>query len=176
MRAFLRKWMRPGEYERGYMPAADGFRVLCVLLVAWFHIWQQSWLTPAAQIGPIHINLLPLVRTGYLMVDMMLLLSGFLLFLPYARTRVNGETLPDIETFYKKRAVRIIPAYYLCLFIILFTQALPNHAYVSWRHFVLDLLGHLTFTHNLTYEGYIGTNLNGVLWTMAVDNAPVNKL
>ena len=169
MRAFVRKWLLPGQYERGYIPVADGFRVLCVLIVAWFHIWQQSWLTPELTLGPIHIDLLPLVRTGYLMVDMMLLLSGFLLFLPYARARVDGGPLPDVATFYKKRVVRIVPAYYFCVFVILFAQALPTHAYGNWRHFVLDLLGHLTFTHNLTYEGYIGSHLNGVLWTMAVE-------
>ena len=111
MRAFVRKWFLPGQYERGYMPVADGFRVLCVLIVAWFHIWQQSWLTPELTIGPVHIDLLPLVRTGYLMVDMMLLLSGFLLFLPYARARVDGGPLPDVATFYKKRVVRIVPAF-----------------------------------------------------------------
>ena len=165
----LRRWLIPGKYKNGYMPVADLFRVLCVLLVGWFHIWQQSWLPPTWKYGPVEIDLLPLVRTGYLMVDMMLLLSGFLLFIPYARAREKGTQLPDVPLFFKKRAARIIPSYYFCVFLMLFVSALPQRMYDSWRYMALDLIGHLTFTHNLTYEGYIGTRLNGVLWTLAVE-------
>ena len=165
----LRSAWRARRGEGGYIPAADGFRVLCVLLVGWFHIWQQSWLTPEVTLGRLNINLLPLVRTGYLMVDMMLLLSGFLLFIPYAKSRVDGQAMPDIKTFYRKRAARIVPSYYLCLAIMLLFHVIPEGGYPSFRHAVLDILSHLTFTHTLCYEGYIGTKLNGVLWTLAVE-------
>ena len=40
------------EQERaGRLPALDGARALFVLVVASFHIWQQSWLTPYLTIG-----------------------------------------------------------------------------------------------------------------------------
>ncbi|MBR0464881.1 MAG: acyltransferase [Clostridia bacterium] len=155
--------------SNGYIPVADGFRVLCVLLVGWFHIWQQSWLTPEITLWKLHINLLPLVRTGYLMVDMMLLLSGFLLFIPYAKCLVEGAPMPDVTTFYKKRAARIVPSYYLCLVIMLIFHVIPAGGYPSFRYAFLDIASHLTFTHTLLYEGYIGTKLNGVLWTLAVE-------
>ena len=32
-----------------------------------------------------------------------------------------------------------------------------------------DILGHFTFTHNLTAEAYIGTKFPAVLWTLAVE-------
>ena len=32
--------------EDGRIPELDGFRVLMVFLVSWYHFWQQSWLTP----------------------------------------------------------------------------------------------------------------------------------
>ena len=100
--------------------------MLCALFVGWFHIWQQSWLTPELTLGRIHINLLPFVRTGYQMVDLMLLLSGFLLFLPYARSRVRGSSMPDLFTFYTRRALRILPCYYLSVLVILCFQTLPE--------------------------------------------------
>ena len=169
MRERLYKLVMPGRYDRGYVPVADGLRVISTLLVAWFHIWQQSWLNPVLKVGSVSLNFNAPVRTGYMMVDIMLLLSGFLLFLPYARARVDGAPLPDLRAYYIKRALRILPSYWLCVFVMLFAYALPTHQYGSARHFLLDLLGHLTFTHNLTYEGYIGTHLNGVLWTLAVE-------
>lgn len=55
---------------------ADAARVLAVGIVGWYHIWQQSWVSP----GPLE----PLVRGGYVWVDMMILLSAFCLTLPYA--------------------------------------------------------------------------------------------
>ncbi len=163
----LRKWLRPGQYDSHYAPVADGFRALCVLLIAWFHIWQQSWLQPVLKIGPVTLDLTAPVRTGYLAVDLMLLLSSFLLFLPYARTRILGHSLPNTALYYKKRALRIIPSYYLCVLITFFVYALPQ--YGTSRALLLDLFGHLTFTHNLFYESYIGTRLPGVLWTLAVE-------
>ena len=169
MRERLTKWMEPGRHEAGYVPVADGLRVLSVFFVAWFHIWQQSWLNPVLALGPVRLDFNAPVRTGYMMVDMMLLLSGFLLFLPSARARVNGAPLPDTRTYFIKRALRILPSYWLCLAVMLFVFDLPNHEYGSLRHFLLDFFGHLTFTHNLTAEGYIGTRLNGVLWTLAVE-------
>ena len=169
MREKLAAWMRPGRYDARYVPVADGLRALSVFIVAWFHIWQQSWLNPALTVGPVRLDFNAPVRTGYVMVDMMLLLSGFLLFLPYARARVEGAPLPDTRVYFIKRGLRILPSYWLCLLVMLFVFDLPGHEYGSWRHFLLDFFGHLTFTHNLTYEGYIGTRLNGVLWTLAVE-------
>ena len=29
-----------------YADAADFLRALCIFFIAWFHIWQQSWLNP----------------------------------------------------------------------------------------------------------------------------------
>jgi len=169
MREKLVRLFLPGQTGTRYVPVADGLRALSVLIVAWFHIWQQSWLSPVLEAGPVRLDFTAPVRTGYMMVDMMLLLSGFLLFLPYARARVEGAPLPALRAYFIKRALRILPSYWLCLFVTLFVYALPGRQYGSFRHFFLDLAGHLTFTHNLTYEGYVGTRLNGVLWTLAVE-------
>ena len=81
--------VRRGRGER--IPELDGFRVLMVGIVAWFHFWQQSWLTP--YIGSYSLDYL--VRAGYMGVDGTILLSAFLLFLPYAKSSVEGAPLPS---------------------------------------------------------------------------------
>ena len=103
------------------IPELDGFRVLMVGIVAWFHFWQQSWLTP--HIGTYSLDYL--VRAGYMCVDGTILLSAFLLFLPYARSSVEGRPLPSVRNFYRRRVMRIVPSYLFVTFLMLFAVVLP---------------------------------------------------
>lgn len=158
----------------GRLPALDGARALFVLFVAAFHIWQQSWLTPAFAVGGRYITLDPLLRSGYMWVDAMLMLSGFLLYLPYAASAEDGKPAPRILPFYKKRVLRIVPSYYLCVLIMLVFVALPQKSYdvngaLSWWRMGRDLLAHGTFTHTLFQFSYTGSPLNGSLWTLGVE-------
>ena len=159
----------------GRLPALDGARALFVLVVASFHIWQQSWLTPYLTVGNWSLSLDPLLRSGYMWVDAMLLLSGFLLYWPYAEASENGKPLPSIGRFYLRRVLRIVPSYYLCVLIMLVFVALPKGSYSNpdgslnaWR-MGRDLLAHATFTHTLFSFSYTGSPLNGSLWTLGVE-------
>ena len=143
--------------------AGDLLRVVCVGMIAWYHIWQQSWLSPTLQIGAWKLSLMPTVRAGYMYVDLLLMLSGFLLYLPYA----NGKARPAGQ-FYVRRALRILPSYWLCLAVMLLF-ALPEVDFNDVPVLLKDLGAHLTFTHNLFYDTYVMTRLNVVLWTLAVE-------
>lgn len=147
-----------------YVAAADGLRALSILIIGWYHIWQQSWLAPYIRLGSFSFSLDPLLRAGYLFVDIMLLLSGFLLYLPIAR----GKSF-DTERFFVRRALRILPSYYLSIALVLFLDALPNGLYWNAGAMWQDLLSHLTFTHVFFSASYVGTHLNVVLWTLAVE-------
>ena len=142
----------------------DGLRVIAIGMVGWFHIWQQSWLMPVKQIGNYTLDLTSVVRTGYIMVDIMLLLSGYLLFIPIAR----GGRL-DVIPFYKKRLARIVPSYLLSVLVMLFAFALPAADWQMTPALWKDLLTPLTFTHTFFYETYVATALNVVLWTLAIE-------
>lgn len=152
-------------YETRHIGALDGIRALAVIIVVWFHFWQQSWLIPT--VGNVSFDWIP--RTGYLFVDCMILLSGFCLFLPYARGMVYGEKVVPASTFYMKRVARIMPSYYVAVLIVLFCFAIPMGEYASTIDIWKDLVPHLTFTHNLFQMPATATHLNGVLWTVAVE-------
>lgn len=152
------------ELRADYADAGDFLRVICVGLVGWFHIWQQSWLNPNLELGSFTLKLYPLVSCGYMFVDLMLMLSGFLLMLGWLSGRGR-----DARTFYAARAARILPSYLLCVLGLFFFVALPQGQYGTPRHLWTDLLGHLSFTHNLFPESYAQTRLNGALWTLAVE-------
>ena len=169
MRKALRWIAGPYEANEKYAAAADLLRVICVLVVAWYHFWQQSWLNPVFTLGNVRLDFNPIVRSGYLMVDLLLMLSGFLLFLPYARCIISREKLPALGDYYKKRVARIVPSYLFCILIILFCFALPRGEYYSMKQMWTDLLTHLTFTHTFSSIAYQSTKLNGALWTLAVE-------
>lgn len=151
--------------ELKHIDVLDGVRVLCVVLVAWFHIWQQGWLFPGFSLGGQYVSLSFLPCTGYVWVDGMLLLSGLLLFLPYAQA---GSRLPKTLSFYKRRLIRIVPSYLLCV-IPLFVIACVRGTYGSPAAAFKDLAAHLTFTFNLFPDTYFRSPLNGALWTLAVE-------
>ncbi len=153
------------SYPTKYIPVLDGIRVVVILIVVWYHFWQQSWLMPIA--GSFNIDWLP--RNGAILVDFMILLSGFCLFLPHAREMVYGEEKPDTRLFYVKRAARIMPSYYMALFLALFFFALPLGEFANGSQLWKDLAPHLFFIHNFFPTSLYATKLNGVLWTVAVE-------
>jgi len=155
--------------QRHYMPAADILRVACIGLIAWYHFWQLSWLDPSFNLGHIHVNMQQMVRNSYMLVDTLLLLSGFLLCLPYARHREGRGPYPSAIEFYKRRALRILPSYLAAIFIAFFLWAIPAGRYSSGLFALKDLLSHLSFTHNLSREVLYRSQLPGVLWTLAVE-------
>lgn len=154
--------------DRLYIKEADGIRALCVLGVMSYHIWQQSWLSPCFSIGSLRIDLTPFVRAGYEFVDLMLMLSGFLLFLPCAVCALEGKKQPDTGRFYLKRIARIVPAYLIVTAVCLII-ALMEGQYADRGEMLRDLIPHLTFSQVLFGPSYIGTRLNTALWTLAVE-------
>jgi peptidoglycan/LPS O-acetylase OafA/YrhL len=111
--------MKTAKHSRR-IPELDGLRVLMIFIVAWYHIWQQSWLLPQIDIPALGIkySLDWLVRSGYVWVDGTVLLSAFLLYLPLARR--GREPLQDIPGFYRRKTRRILPGYWFVILLIFF--------------------------------------------------------
>lgn len=152
----------------GPIPALFGLRALLVFSIYAYHLWQQSWLAPALPLVSTHISSDPFLRTGYLWVDGLLLLSAFLLSLPYLRAREAGRKAPGFAGFYKRRLARILPSYLLNLLLVFFLVALKEGHYATWWEGIRDWLAHLSFTHPLFDFSNLGTPLNGAAWTLGI--------
>lgn len=157
--------MKPYAPSARRVPELDGVRVLLIFIVSWYHIWQQSWLTPS--VGRYSLDFL--LRAGYVPVDGTILLSGFLLFLPYARVMFLDEPMPSVRTFYQRRIRRIVPSYYFVTLLTLFVVALPWHLYATPGAMWQDLLAHLTFTHTFARQTYLYTQIGAASWTLVVE-------
>jgi len=166
----IRLWLDDAKTapDTRHVDTCDGIRAAAIMIVAWFHIWQQSWLYPGLDVFGEHISFDPLVRSGYMWVDIMILISGFCLALPWARLYVDGGAQPNTLDFYAKRLIRIHPSYMLAV-TVMFIVALTTGAYYSAKHLRLDLFSHLTYTHTFFYDAYYASNLGGALWTLAIE-------
>ena len=166
-----------GKEVESHIGVLDGIRAIAIVFVVWYHFWQQSWLTPYIEfdssftkyLGITSIELSNYVRYGFIFVDMLVLLSAFCNFYPYARSIVLGEKWPNTKEFYFKRAVRILPSYFLCIFIVLFMFVLPQKEYDSVSFMWKDIFTYLTFTGGLWADVFRTTKLNGVLWTVQME-------
>ena len=155
----------------------DGIRAIAIGIVVWFHFWQQTWLTPYIHIpteytkfiGITEINLAGWIRYGFVFVDMMILLSAFCNFYPYARAIVLGENWPDTKTFYVKRAARILPSYYFMLAMNLFFYILPEHKYQDGGFLCKDIVTHLFCIAPNWSDTYLSSSFNGVVWTVQIE-------
>lgn len=145
-----------------------GFRALMVLLVCNFHIWQQSWFRQGFTLFGQWVSTDYITRSSYLFVDGMILLSGFLLFLPYARAMQGGDPAPRIRDFFRNRALRILPTYLVAIAIMLLI-ANNDAAYSSADKRAIDVATHLTFTFNFNYDTWLLTPLGTALWTVCVE-------
>ena len=160
--------------DNRHVDVVDGIRGFSVLIVLWFHFWQQTWLMPEyptpwlAWLGITNLTPSHIRWVGYLFVDMMVLLSAFCLFLPVARTILLGETADDACTFYKKRFARIFPSYLFCV-LVSFAVLLAEKGYTSAAEAARDLISHLTFTNLFRIDTYVFSKINGVLWTVALE-------
>lgn len=97
-------------------------------------------------------------------VVLFFVLSGFLLFMPYARAMLGLQSFPSARKFYVRRALRILPAYWvsIVLLVLFFQTQYQKPAY--WY----DLGLHVFMVHNWTQE--TDRTLNTPFWTMAVES------
>jgi peptidoglycan/LPS O-acetylase OafA/YrhL len=150
------------------MPGLDGVRALAILLVFGFHLQAFAG-------GPeVSVALLPLtpwLRGGDHGVDLFFALSGFLLMLAWAKAFYLGEPPPSFGKFYRRRVLRIVPAYYVNL-AVLFGVLVP--VVHSWRYLAssdgyLNLATHPLFAQLFFPGAATGMGVNGVLWTLGIE-------
>jgi peptidoglycan/LPS O-acetylase OafA/YrhL len=149
-------WLWPESGAVNAIPALDGLRAVAVLLVIAFHAWT---FVPGHVLAGQNEADYPLFygKTG---VQLFFVLSGFLLFLPYAQWVFGLRGRPETLLFYKRRALRVGPAYWASLAVLALT--LPKTLAT-----VKDLALHVGFLSNTTWETTF--SINGVYWTMAIE-------
>ena len=156
--------------KRSRITELDGLRVIMIVIVSWYHIWQQSWLTPYISIPSLNFfwSLDWLVRSGYVWVDGTVLLSAFLLYLPLARQEGRG-IIENPGDFYFRKAKRLLPGFWFIILVFFFGMCLPWGLYRGdGAYMVKDLFTHFTLTFTFWRDTYIWTPLGAAPWTLSL--------
>nr|AYC79429.1 acyltransferase [uncultured bacterium] len=88
-------------------------------------------------------------------------LSGYLLYLPFARRALAGGREIDLAQYARNRALRILPLYYVALVVVLLVAESGGSLH-QWLTFA-------TFTENFTHSRDDITAVNGVVWTLVIE-------
>lgn len=146
--------------------SVDGLRAVAFLAVFAFHTWEFA--------GRPEIPVLSSVVSQNIRPDFFVVLTGFVLFLPFAR---RPERMDEFQTraYLWRRMRRIVIPYYVAL---VYAVLLPQLLVVimglfgreaSWQPMpsLGDWLSHLTFSHMFFAEHW--SSMNGSLWTMSLE-------
>lgn len=159
--------------ENARLPHLDGLRALAALFVTAHHAWAQAW--PVFTPGHTHDwprgLWLPLTRVlfyGHFAVGVFIVISGFCLMLPVSQ----GKAMPGGAIgFLRRRARRILPAYYasLALSLALVGLCIGHKTGTHWDNALPvrmgDIAAHLFLAHDFWHPHLI----NYPLWSIAVE-------
>ena len=103
----------------------DSLRALAALGVLVFHAGTSSMVNATAWYGGLtsHLNV------G---VALFFLISGFLLYRPYAQAILDGSALPSTRRYARHRALRIAPAYWVALTLLAIWPGLAGVFTSQW--------------------------------------------
>jgi acetyltransferase len=135
-------------------PALDGMRALACYAVIGTHVGFESGRAFGA--GPVA----PWLSRLDTAVPIFLMLSGFLLYRPFAAQAFGDGGRPPIGSFYWRRAVRVLPAYWLTVIVTL--GLLGSHPRTAG-----DWWSYLTMTQ--IYDGHDHNTSMSHLWTLAAE-------
>ncbi len=150
--------------QKGTIASLDGVRAIACLMVVIFHMTlimvQDIHVWVPARMSTMVASLAYAGDTG---VNLFFILSGFLLFLPFAKALLFDNPWPATGTFYLRRILRIIPAYYVSLFLMIL---IFHPQFLQPDHFG-DLLMFLILFMDSSPTAF--KQINGPFWTLAVE-------
>ena len=150
---------------RRYVAALTGMRGVAACLVFLYH---YAALHPGIRLDQA-VPLLGVVLQfpfgfGFAGVDIFFVLSGFLLTLPFARHALGAGPAPALPRYFRRRLLRVFPAYYAQLAILVLAGAW----FVSWKPLTAtEFAAHLLMFFNIGWEPV--RPMVGVWWTLPVE-------
>jgi peptidoglycan/LPS O-acetylase OafA/YrhL len=150
----------------GKLDIINGLRGAAIVAVIWHHLFGL-YFKPGSEIAlaPSVAGPLFFLSYGWIGVQLFFVLSGFVLYLPFARGRARMETGSDWRRFYVRRAARLLPLYYLVALLCLVLNQVPP---VHDLRLPLELASIAGALFTFAPHGF-QPNLNPPLWSLGVE-------
>jgi peptidoglycan/LPS O-acetylase OafA/YrhL len=102
--------------RRPRLTGIEGLRGVAASSILVYHVWLYG--APSALPFRLDGPLTKLMANLLAGVTLFFVLSGFLLFRPFAAALLRGSALPSIRSYLRNRALRILPAYWFVLLVV----------------------------------------------------------
>jgi peptidoglycan/LPS O-acetylase OafA/YrhL len=145
-----------------FIPQIDGLRFVAIASVVAFHLYAQL-----ERYDDLHLGGLAglALRHGDRGVSLFFVISGFILGLPFASSRLTGAPAVKLKKYFLRRLTRLEPPYILNLLICFFLLIAVNHG--NFRSLFPHLLTSVVYIHNLVYAN--PSTVNPVAWSLEVE-------
>lgn len=149
-----------------HIAVLDGLRALAIALVLARHSLRPFWPDLSQPFAPAgFVDLGAAALNGWMGVDLFFVLSGFLITRQLLAARdASGFAKGQLAGYFRRRLLRIVPAYYFVLTLLcfgifpFFPSAAPETVW-GWRY-----LYHLLFL-----QDYFPPDICVVLWSLAIE-------
>ena len=147
--------------KKNSIAVLDGVRGVAVLIVIVFHVNRVTgdnlWSRTAY---PLATSISTAGGTG---VTLFFVLSGFLLFMPFAKALLYKTSWPLGRVFYMRRVLRIVPGYYVSLLLIVLFMH-PEYLHRDHLKYFALFLTFFMDSSQVTFR-----QVNGPFWTLATE-------
>jgi peptidoglycan/LPS O-acetylase OafA/YrhL len=150
----------------------DGLRGLAALYVLLFHSLTISVPQEGQELGIVMRSLRSVFGYGHFAVAVFIVLSGFSLMLPLARSG-STELQRGFGSYMFRRCRRVFPPYYAALVLsiaaLIASSAIPGSSGESTKAALSpgSLLSHLLLVHNVNMDWAF--RINGPMWSVATE-------
>ena len=150
----------------GKLDVINGLRGAAIVAVIWHHLFGL-YFKPGSEIAlaPEITHPLFFLSYGWIGVQLFFVLSGFVLYLPFARGKALMDTAADWKKFYGRRAARLLPLYYLVALLCLVLNQVPP---VHDMRLPLELVSIAGALFTFAPHGF-QPHLNPPLWSLGVE-------
>lgn len=131
----------------------NGLRGYAILAVILFH--------SRSPVFPDFLNNIAVI--GWSGVNLFFILSGFVLFLPYASGIRTISSTIAVFSFFKKRSQRIFPLFFVSVFLVFALRSFPYTKEIG-----LDFIASLFLVHTFYFPTFF-PNFNRPLWSIGVE-------
>lgn len=150
----------------GKIGVINGLRGLAILGVVYHHLvgphTPPGW--SAVTVAGFEFHPFSIVSNGWMGVNLFFILSGFVLYLPYASGERTLSAGADAWSYYKRRAGRLLPLYYISILTVIFFVWDMNGDQAFLRNLFLMATATFNFTLDMWAPKY-----NSDLWSIGIE-------
>ena len=160
------RFVEPFQPDNSHLDVLTGIRGWAALWVFLYHVWSMSGHPDFTLVlAGVPLDFTPLASIGGAGVTIFFVLSGFLLAIPFAEWQSGLRQRPALDRYFLRRVMRVFPAYYAQLAILLLIAAwIPGQPGIDDGG---SLFRHLFMLFTPPPLGTVP--VNGVWWTLPIE-------